>query len=378
VSQWLERLDQPMDTAGRRTYVYKVRNSKAVDIQNVLAQLYGGDVPVVAAPANPPPAQQAVPPGAPPFGPPPAQNQRTPVQAGDVRIVADEINNALVIQATPQEYSEIERTIQELDILRRQVLVDAQIYEVVLDDSLSFGVSATLQTRGTLANPQTTASFAGSPPSLAAQTFAFIGRTRELVLFLNASENRSRVRTLSAPSVLVSDNMQASFTVGADVPVPTSSSVTPVQADGTNLFAQTIQFRSTGVILSVRPQINDSGNVTLQIEQEVSQASANTTSAVVAPVIGKAAVSSTIVLQDGQTVALGGFIRESNDLARSRVPLLGRIPGVGVLFGNTRTSSTRTELIVLITPHVIRSHNEADLATEELKSKLREIQRFLN
>jgi general secretion pathway protein D len=83
-------------------------------------------------------------------------------------------------------------------------------------------------------------------------------------------------------------------------------------------------------------------------------------------------------LQDGQTVALGGFIRESNDLARSRVPLLGRIPGVGVLFGNTRTSSTRTELIVLITPHVIRSQNEADLATEELKLKLREIQRFLN
>jgi general secretion pathway protein D len=368
-----------------------VRNSKAADIQNVLAQLYGDQVQVssvsasvsAAAPATPATPGQGPPPaaaGAPapaPFATPPAQAQ-TAVRAGNVRIIADLVNNALVIQATPQEYSEIEKTISELDVLPRQVLVDAQIYEVVLDDSLSLGLSAILQSRGTLANPITTASFAGSPPALAAQTFAFVGRTRELVAFLNASENRSRVRTLSAPSVLVSDNMTAEFTVGADVPVPTSSSITPVQAGGTNLFAQTITFRSTGVILRVRPQINDSGNVTLEIAQEVSQAGANTTSAVVAPVIGRSAVNSTIVLRDGQTVAIGGFIRETNELARSRVPLLGRLPGVGLLFGNTRKAEGRTELVVLITPHVLRTHEEADLATDALKSKLREIQRLLN
>src|SRR5438874_11210633 len=114
-------------------------------------------------------------------------------------------------------------------------------------------------------------------------------------MFLNASENRSRVRTLSAPSVLVSDNMTADFTVGADVPVPTTSSITPVQSGGTNLFAQTISFRSTGVILRVKPQINTGGNVTLTISQEVSQASPNTTSGVVAPVIGKSAINSTVV-----------------------------------------------------------------------------------
>ena len=126
------------------------------------------------------------------------------------------------------------------------------------------------------------------PPALAAQTFAFVGRTRELVAFLNASENRSRVRTLSAPSVLVKDNTVADFQVGAEVPVPTTSSVTPVQSGGTNLFAQTIAFRPTGVIMRVRPQINESGTLTLEISQEVSQASANTTSAVVAP--GRAAM----------------------------------------------------------------------------------------
>src|SRR5204863_5052485 len=124
-------------------------------------------------------------------------------------------------------------------------------------------VSAFLQSRGTLQNPLTTASFGGTggSPSLVAQTFAFVGSNRELVLFLNAQENRSRVRTLSAPSVLVTDNQQAAFEVGAEIPVPTSSSVSPVQSGGSNLFAQTIQFRDTGVILSVKPQIDEGGMV---------------------------------------------------------------------------------------------------------------------
>jgi general secretion pathway protein D len=175
----------------------------------------------------------------------------------------------------------------------------------------------------------------------------------------------------------VKDNTVADFQVGAEVPVPTTSSVTPVQSGGTNLFAQTISFRPTGVIMRVRPQINDSGTLTLEVSQEVSQASANTTSAVVAPVIGKTSVNSTIVVQDNQTIAIGGFIRENKDLSRSRLPLLGRIPLAGVLFGNTNNSTTRTELIVLITPHVLRTREEADVSTEELKSKLREVQKLL-
>jgi len=109
----------------------------------------------------------------------------------------------------------------------------------------------------------------------------------------------------------------------------------------------------------------------------VSQASANTTSAVVAPVIGKTSVNSTIVVQDSQTIAIGGFIRENKELSRSRLPLLGRIPVAGVLFGNTNNSTTRTELIVLITPHVIRTREEADVSTEELKSKLQGVQKLL-
>ena len=378
VERWIERLDQPLATAGLRNYVYKVKNTKASDLQGVLANLYGSPAqrPQGAAAGQ----QTTLPPAATsPFTSPPAPGAPTAAGTGTVRIIADEITNSLIIQTTPQEFAEIERTLLQLDVLPRQVLIDAQIYEVTLSDSLSVGLSAILQNRGTLANPQTTASFIGAngPPALAAQTFAFVGRTRELVAFLNASENRSRVRTLSAPSVLVKDNTVADFQVGAEVPVPTTSSVTPVQSGGTNLFAQTISFRPTGVIMRVRPQINESGTLTLEISQEVSQASANTTSAVVAPVIGKTSVNSTIVVQDSQTIAIGGFIRENKELSRSRLPLLGRIPVAGVLFGNTNNSTTRTELIVLITPHVLRTREEADVSTEELKSKLRDVQKLL-
>ena len=378
VEKWLRRLDQPLQTSGIQNFVYKVRNAKAIDIQQILVQLYSEALPPVArlgaaAPTLDLQAQpQIIDPTTTPFDEPSAPS---PVFGQGVRIIADEVNNSLVIQTTPQLYAEIERTILQLDVVKRQVLIDAQIYEVVLDDSIAFGLSATLQNRGTLKNV-TTASVSQSGV-LDVGTFALIGHSRELLMFLNASENRSRVRTLSAPSVLVSDNMTAQFQVGAEVPIPVTSSVTPVQSDGTNLFAQTIQFRTTGVLLSVRPQINDSGLVTLDIVQEVSTAGGNTTSEIVAPVIGKAAVSSTIVVQDGETIALAGFIRESNEIVRTRVPLIGRIPGLGLLFGSTRRATTRSEIIILITPHVIRNFDESQQVTEELKSKLAEVQQLL-
>ena len=381
VERWFERLDQPFANTGIRNYVYRVRNSKAADIQSVLSQLYGGalSIPVQSAnfvPLNALPGTEA--PVQTPFGVVQPTGGQTPPDEDETRIIADTVTNSLIIHATPQEYEEILLTIEQLDLLPRQVLVDAQIYEVTLDDSLSFGVTHTLQNRQTLGVTETTASFAGSPPSLAATTFSLVGRTRQLVTFLNAAENRSRVRTISAPSVLVSDNMQAQFQVGAEIPIPTSSSITPVQAAGTNLFAQTIQFRETGVLLNVLPQINEGGRVTLTIEQEISQAGANTTSDIVAPVIGKSSVTSTIVVQDGQTIALGGFIRESREFGRSRIPILGRIPVFGALFGNTRTIESRSELIILITPHVLRDFDEAAVATEELKSRLEEIQDLLD
>jgi general secretion pathway protein D len=393
VERWLDRLDQPVQTAGLHVYVYKLKNSKATDIQRVLSELFSDTqivtpaavVPIptggpgVVNPTNPP--TQAAAAAAALFnngaqagvGGANVTNRLT----GQLRIVADQVNNQLVIQATSQDYQGIAHTIEELDVLPRQVLIDAQIYEVSLDHSMTLGLSAVLQQKGTLANPLTTASFTATG-GLAATTFAFIGRSRELVAFLNATENKSKVRTLSAPSLLVSNNALAQVEVGADVPVPTSSAASGAQQGGSTLFAQTIEFRTTGVILNVTPHINEGGNVTLEISQEVSQAGANTTSSINAPVIGKSSVKSTIVVQNGETIPLTGFIRENDSVGKNRVPLLGSLPVAGLLFGNTTKSTTRSELIVLITPHVVTTVDERAAAAQELKAKLRESQRLIN
>ena len=153
VATWLERLDQP--TAGVQNFVYKVQNAKAEDLAGVLNELYGSRVQLANV------LQGQAPVGAGANG---NDGGDAFVPSGDVRIIADIVNNALVIQASAREYEAIEATIRQLDVLPRQVLIDAQIYEVVLDDSIAFGLTAILQNRGTLANPQTTASFAGSPP----------------------------------------------------------------------------------------------------------------------------------------------------------------------------------------------------------------------
>src|SRR5207253_1959305 len=170
VEKWLDRLDQPIANAGVRNFVYKVKNGKASDIQNIIGELYGSRVQISnvyqvsagtvpgQAPATPQqPSSPFSVPGA-PQGNAGNTTSTAIAQTGPLRIIADEINNALVIQATPQLYAAVEQTIQELDILPRQVLVDAQIYEVTLDDSISFGLNDILQSRGTLAN-QTTTSF---------------------------------------------------------------------------------------------------------------------------------------------------------------------------------------------------------------------------
>ena len=130
--------------------------------------------------------------------------------------------------------------------------------------------------------------------------------------------------------------------------------------------------------MNVTPQINEGGSLTLLISQEVSQAASNTTSSINAPVIGKTAVRSTIVVQDGETIPLTGFMRENDSLGRNRIPLLGAIPYAGLLFGNTTKTTTRSELIVLITPHVVTTIDERAAATEELKAKLKETQKLIH
>ena len=198
-----------------------------------------------------------------------------------------------------------------------------------------------------------------------------MGDTRELVAFLNAEETRNRSRVLSAPTIIASDNIAANIQVGSSIPTLTSQGVVPGGTGGGSLFSNTIRNRDTGVILNVTPRINAGGWVTLAVEQEVSSPGPPPTAGIQSPSINIRSVQTQVTIKNGQTIAIGGIISETNGVSRNGLPVLSRIPGLGLLFGNTTRKKSRTELIALITPHVIEDIEQASDLTEELKSTLK-------
>ena len=296
--------------------------------------------------------------------------------ARGIRIVPDIVNNLIVVQSTPQEWEVIRRTLEQLDFPPRQVLIDAQIYEVSLTGALTHGVSAFLRERA----GDTERKLLGGFDSLGRTSLtigALVGRTREMAAFLVASKDDGRTRVISAPSIIATDNIPATITVGQSIPTLASQGLAAgAQAGGSSLFANTIQNVQTGVTLSITPRINASGIVTLFIDQEVSNPLAPT-GAIQSPSIDRRNVSTQVTVEDGTTVAIAGIIQESNIYQRSRVPFLGDIPLIGAAFGSTSVSRSKTELVILMTPRVIYDENEIISASEELLTKLRTLRRLI-
>jgi general secretion pathway protein D len=389
VEKWILRLDQPVQNIGVRNFVYKIENSEAKKLEPVLLKLYGQQAGGLAAgkagspmPGAPPPATAAATAEAATAPEPTGKDLVAGIIQGEIKIVADEVNNALLVRCSPQDFEVIKETIRQLDIVPRQVLIDVKIFEVVLTGNLSMGVSAFLQQR-TNTNKVTTASFSaraseGIPAGLNIATFATIGMTRELVAFLNAQETRSRSRVLSAPSVVASDNVEAHIQVGQEIPILTAQGVVPGGTGGGSLFTNSVQNRSTGIILNVTPRINPSGWVTLKVNQEVSSPGPPPIgSSIESPSINIRSVATQLTVKDGETIAIGGIISETKGVTKNRVPLLGDIPGVGLLFGNSSYTNDRTELIALITPRLIEDIDQAHDLTEELKSQLKSLRKDL-
>ncbi len=391
VKNWIDRLDRTSENIARKTYVYKVENSKADRIAKLLTQIYAKKKDLsLTAPVTPlgiP--QSSMPNAALPSGIRP-EDEKTAAgfSEGDMKVVADDVYNMLIIQASPQDYASIKETIKDLDIVPRQVLIDAKIYEVKLNGAFSMGVQWFLQNRTTSARFQgkdasytaTSATFnnVAYAAGLNLSGVAWIGRSKELISFLNATESRGRTRMLSAPTILAADNVTARIQVGQEVPMLASTGVVGGgTGTGSALFSNTINNRATGVILSVTPRINSSGWVTLKIDQEVSAPGAPISGSVQSPTIDVKSVNTQATVKDGETIVIGGIISENNGRTENRIPGLGHVPLVGWLFGSTSTNQDRHELIVLITPHVIQNLDEANTLTEEFKGKLREIKKEL-
>jgi len=289
---------------------------------------------------------------------------------GDVRIVVDDVNNALIIQASSADYAYIIETIKRMDVLPRQVIIDARIFEVVLTDDMSFGVTASLDAADPT-NHLTRAALSATGV-LSASTFAIVGDSRDILMSLSALQSKTRVRILEAPSVLALDGTEAHIVVGAEVPYQGTSYISAAGGSTTS-----VQYRDTGVSLIVLPKISGSGTVTLTIAHEVSS-SAGGSAGDLGPTFNKTSVDTTLAVQDGQTVAIAGLIRESKNDSRSGVPFLASIPLIGSLFGTSLHLSDRTELIILITPHVIKTPDRFDELTLELKDSLRNVRKFVD
>jgi len=386
VENWVDKLDQPAPPSGIQTFIYRVQNSEADYLARLLTSVQTRQAPATAqAAAGATRAGAGTGTGtggaateatgeASDLG---SAVESMETRRGGVPITVDPVNNSLLIQCTPQQYSEIVKTLKELDVVPREVMIEAKVYEVDLTGALSFGVSYFLQQRANATNP---AQFLGSfspTNGLQASVGGIIGDTRELLTFLNASENRSRVKVLSAPTVLATDNSEAKIDVGSSVPTLTSQGVIPgVQAGASSVFTNTVQNVDTGIILTVKPRITSTGLVSMKINQEISQPEAPLAGAAIqSPSFLKRSINTNAVVGDGVTIALGGLISDTITTSRNRIPLLGDIPGLGAIFGSTSYSRQKTELIVLLTPRIVKSTDEARDATRELRDGLSELKK---
>jgi len=315
-------------------------------------------------------------------------------------VVPNPFNNTLLIQGTAEEYEQISNLIRQLDVAPRQVLIDAKIYEVDLDNEFAAGVESFLQNIGsTAATGATGNSVAGSngstvvggvsvsqalagaagPGGIALTAGAVVSNSRQLLGLLTASETRGKSKVISSPSIIATDGIPATMNVGSQVPVLTSQGLTSgAQSGGSSIFANTISNQSTGVTLSITPHVSASGVVTMAIDQQVSAPQPQSASSVIqSPSFSNRSVTTQLTIMDGDTVAIGGAILETHTESTGGVPFLSRIPVIGPIFGAKNVSTQRTELIIFLTPRVIWDSNQLLDASDELKSQLKRVGKLM-
>ena len=300
------------------------------------------------------------------------------------RIIPNQFDNTLLVLGTPQQWEQIKRLLDQLDLPPRQVLIDAKIYEVDLTGDFSLGVESALAKAGSAAagfspNHQLLGSNTSAANQLTLSAGALVGQSRQLLALLQASESRTRAKVLSAPSVVATDSIPASITVGDSVPTLTSQGLASgVQAGGNSLFTNTVSNTSTGIGLNILARINPSGVVTMVINQSVTAPQPTTTSNIDSPSFSQRSVQTQVTVEDGDTVAIGGIITESATDVTAGIPWLNRLPYVGFLFGTKSTTLQRTELIVFLTPRVIYDTTQMTDATEELKEKVKGLRKIMS
>ena len=399
VRVWVQRLDRGIEGDLRQLHVYFVQNGRAQQLAEVVGKALSAEVTRGSQEDLQQRDQSSLEPG---FGPQddagPADVEGVPPDGQELteptlrrsdseeliapdigitgaapsapetalRIVADTRNNALLIYATATEYALVKSAIEKLDIIPLQVMIEATIAEVTLTDELRYGLQWFFHAGDS--------NFTFSPLASGAVAPIFPGFNYALTssnaqVILNALTQITDVKVISSPQLMVLNNETARLQVGDQVPIATQEVQSIVDSDAP--IVNSIEYRDTGVILSVSPRVNSGGLVVLDIVQEVSDVVSTTTSELNSPTIQQRRIKSTVAVQSGESVALGGLIRDGNNKGVTGIPVVSEIPLLGNLFKTTTNTQRRTELLVLLTPRVATSRQDAREITEELRSRVR-------
>lgn len=306
-----------------------------------------------------------------------ADSSETPSPLEDVRVVADDDNNALMIYATGMQYDLIRDALEQLDVVATQVIIEASILEVSLTDELRYGLEWTFSNDiGNQREGTGLLTSAGRTPAAVVPGFSYAitNTIGDIKAVLNALSEESLINVISTPSVMVLDNHTASIHVGDQVPIIDQQSVSsdslPTQETA---IIQSISYKDTGVQLSVTPSVNAGGLVTMDVEQSVTD---------VGPIdaaTGQRAflernIMSKVAVRSNESVVLGGLIRDNNTQGESGIPILHQLPLIGPLFGATSKDDRRTELLVIITPRALYSENELRQVSEEMRANIRDME----
>ena len=395
MSRWIKRLDQSDGIAGQRLYVYQVQNKRADELAEVLNNIFSdqettssGTTDAELAPGLEPVVMDSDQSMNPDQNTDNINQKNTDRSSGSrvvvggvalpgvnaVKIISDDSNNSLVILASPSDYQMVESALRQLDITPLQVLIEASIIEVTLTDDLSYGLEWFFKTESGIGNKNGEARLDLGDDGLKAISpgfsYGIVDAAGAVRAVLNTLASESKINVLSSPSLMVLDNHTATINIGDQVPVRSTESQNT--AGGSTLINQ-IEYRDTGVLMTVTPRVNASGLIIMDIKQEVTDVAETTTSGIESPTFQKRSIESTISVNTGNTVVLGGLIRDNRSESESGIPLLHKAPFVGSLFGQTSNNLRRTELVVLLTPRVVRNDLDAWEITNEFKQKIRDL-----
>ena len=395
IETWIARLDFD-DGTETRLFIYPVQNGSAEHLADMLTRLFsdGGSVGVrqrgdvapgrSVSTAVSEAATKGESPGTSTLGGTSGVSTRsggasatraveltTSRDSGPVKVVADTENNTLLIMADGASYRKIEAALKRLDAQPMQVLVEASIVEVGLSDELEYGLQWYFdnQIGGNKSETQLITAGAALAAKVPGFSWTLTDPSGTVKAVFNALAEDSRLRVLSSPSILVLDNHTAEIRVGDQQPVATSETV---NTSATNVVTQNIEYKDTGVLLTVTPRVNAGGMIIMEVAQEVTDVG-EIDAATGQRSFLQRNITSTVAVQSGETIVMGGLIRDRSARSNSGIPILKDLPGIGWAFSTNSSEGTRRELLVTLTPRAIRDTNEARLAGDELRVRMQRL-----